>query len=111
MSNHDMNGVGTSIYISGGKTYPELFQLMDEANNTYKINQSLSAGGISPVGGASDYAPFLAKGIPSYSTWVRGGQRYGTHTAGDTIYIITPRIMEDIVKLYFIGGYRFLDRN
>lgn len=111
MSNHDMNGVGTSIYISGGKTYPELYQLMIRANNTYKINESLGAGGISPVGGASDYAPFLAKGIPSYSTWVRGGQRYSAHTAGDTIYIITPKIMEDIVKIYFVAGFRFLDKN
>ena len=84
---------------------------MLEANEAYTINESLSAGGISQVGGNSDYAPFIANGIPAYSTWVRGGQRYSAHTAGDTIYIITPKIMEDIVKLYFMGGYRFLDRN
>ena len=110
MSNHDMNGVGTSISVSGGKTYPELYNLMVEANTTYKINDNLSAGGISSVGGNSDYAPFLERGIPAYSTWVRGGQRYGTHTAEDSIYIITPKVMEDIVKLYFMAGYRFLDK-
>ena len=110
MSNHDMNGVGTSLYIAGGKTYPELYEIMLKVNAKYEINPNISGGIISHVGGNSDYAPFLEKGIPAYSTWVRGGQRYGVHTKEDSIYVITPKIMEDIVCLYFMAGYQFANK-
>ena len=111
MSNHDVNGNGTSLYISGGKDYPELFEILIDVNKRYKINQSIDAGGIRAMGAGSDYAPFVDKGIPTYSTWVRGGGRRGvTHTAGDSIYVITPKIMEDLVRLYFAAGYLFLNK-
>ena len=110
MVNHDMNGVGTSLYISGGKTYPELYEIIKKVNKKYAINNNLSAGEITPIGGNSDYAPFLEKGVPAYSNWVRGGQRYGVHTAEDSIYVITPKIMEDIVRLYFMAGYQFANK-
>jgi len=111
MSNHDVNGNGTSLYISGGKDYPELFEILLEVNKKFKINQSVDAGDIRAMGAGSDYAPFVDKGIPTYSTWVRGGGRRGiTHTAGDSIYVITPKIMEDIVRLYFAAGYQFLNK-
>lgn len=109
MSNHDMNGVGTSLRIEGGKTYPELYQYILAVNDEYAINNHISADDISLVGGNSDYAPFLEIGIPAYSNWARGGQRYGIHSAGDSIYVITPKIMEDIVKLYFMAGFKFLN--
>jgi len=99
MINHDMNGVGSSLHVSGGKTYPELYELLLKVNEKYKIISNISAGEISMIGGNSDYAPFIKKGIPAYSNWVRGGQRYGVHTAEDSIYIITPKVMEDIVRL------------
>lgn len=110
MSNHDMNGVGTMLHISGAKTYPELYELILKVNEKYKITNNISAGEINPVGGNSDYAPFLEKGIPAYSNWVRGGQRYGVHTAEDSIYVITPKIMEDIVRLYFMAVYQFANK-
>jgi hypothetical protein len=110
MSNHDMNGVGTSLYIAGGKTYPELYEIILKVNAKYEINSNIGAGKISHIGGNSDYAPFLEKEIPAYSTWVRGGQRYGVHTKEDTIYVITPKIMEDIVRLYFMAGYQFANK-
>jgi len=110
MSNHDMNGVGTSLYVAGGKTYPELYEIILKVNAKYEINPNISAGTISHVGGNSDYAPFLEKGMPAISTWVRGGQRYGVHTKEDSIYVITPKIMEDIVRLYFMAVYQFANK-
>jgi len=110
MSNHDMNGVGTSLYVAGGKTYPELYEIILKVNAKYEINSNISAGTISHVGGNSDYAPFLENGIPALSTWVRGGQRYGIHTKNDSIYVITPKIMEDIVRLYFMTVYQFANK-
>jgi len=105
-----MNGVGTSLYVAGGKTYPELYEIMLKVNTRHEINPNINAGAISHIGGNSDYAPFLEKGIPAISTWVRGGQRYGVHTAEDTIYVITPKIMEDIVRLYFMAVYQFANK-
>lgn len=110
MLNHDMNGVGSGLRIAGGSTYPELYEYLKEVNEKYSINNNISAGEIRQRFGNSDYAPFLEKGIPAYSTWVTGGGRYGVHTEGDSIYVITPKIMEDIVRLYFVAGYLFADK-
>jgi hypothetical protein len=110
MSNHDMNGVGKAIHVAGGITYPELYNLMEAANSRFQIGATLSAGEISPVDGNSDYAPFLEKEIPAYNTGVRGGMGGGIHTAEDSIYTITPQIMEDIVRLFFAAGFLYADR-
>ena len=110
ISNHDMNGVGSSLHVVGGKTYPELYQLIERVNNQYAIGCTISSSEISHVGGNSDYAPFLQQGIPAYSNWTRGGATYGVHTPGDNIYIITPKIMEEITRLYFMAGYLLLNK-
>jgi hypothetical protein len=110
MVNHDMNGTGNSLVVAGGKTYPEMYGFLEKANGKYSLLANLSASEISPLGGNSDYAPFLAKGIPAYSNWTRGGQAGGMHTAEDSIYVVTPKIMEDIVRLYFVAAYEFANR-
>jgi Zn-dependent M28 family amino/carboxypeptidase len=110
MVNIDVAGAGTGISVSGGKTYPELYSLIETVNDKYAINSNISAREISPVGGNSDYAPFLAKGIPAYSSSSRGGQRFGIHTAADSIYIVTPKVMEDMAKLYFMASYMYLNK-
>ena len=89
---------------------PENVMKSINAGDIFEFNKNISAGKISHVGSNSDYAPFLEKGIPAYSTWVRGGQRYGVHTKEDSIYVITPKIMEDIVRLYFMAGYKFANK-
>jgi hypothetical protein len=110
MLNHDMNGVGRGLRIAGGKTYPEFYEILTNVNKKYSINNSISASEISQRFGNSDYAPFVENGIPAYSTWVTGGGGYGIHTEEDTIYVITPKIMEDIVRLFFMAGYLFADK-
>jgi hypothetical protein len=110
MVNIDVAGAGTRIRVAGGKTYPELYGLIREVNDKYDINPNIEAGEISPVGGNSDYAPFLAKGIPAYTNSSGGGQRFGIHTAGDSIYIVTPKIMEDMARLYFMASYLYANK-
>jgi hypothetical protein len=110
MVNIDVAGAGTGIRVTGGKTYPELYGLIEKVNEKYSINPDISAGEISPVGGNSDYAPFLAKGIPAYTNSSRGGQRFGIHTAADSIYIVTPKVMEDMARLYFMASYIYLNK-
>jgi hypothetical protein len=110
MVNIDVAGAGTGIRVTGGKTYPDLYGLITEVNDKYAINPNISAGEISPVGGNSDYAPFLAKGIPAYTNSSRGGQRFGIHTAADSIYIVTPKVMEDMARLYFMASYMYANK-
>jgi Zn-dependent M28 family amino/carboxypeptidase len=110
MVNIDVAGAGTGIRVTGGETYPDLYNLIEKVNGKYSLNANISAGEIAPVGGNSDYAPFLAKGIPAYTTSARGGQRFGIHTAADSIYIVTPKVMEDIAKLYFMASYLYTNK-
>ncbi|MFC1513907.1 M28 family peptidase [candidate division KSB1 bacterium] len=110
MSNHDMNGVGNALNINGGKTYPDMYEIILEVNAEFSVNENITAGEISAEGGNSDYAPFLRKGIPAYNNSVRGGKRYGVHTAEDNISVIDPQILEDIVRLYFMAGYRYANK-
>ena len=107
MVNIDVAGAGTGIRVTGGKTYPDLYNLIEKVNDKYSINRNISSGEISPVGGNSDYAPFLTKGIPAYTNSTSGGQRFGIHTAADSIYIVTPKVMEDMARLYFMASYLY----
>jgi hypothetical protein len=110
MVNIDVAGVGTGIRVRGGLTYPDLYDLITRVNDDYAINPNISAGEISSVGGNSDYAPFLARGIPAYTNSTRGGQRFGIHTAADSIYIVTPKVMEDMARLYFMASYQYANK-
>ncbi len=110
MVNHDMNGTGNALVVAGGKTYPEMFGILERVNEKSSLLADLSASEIGLLGGNSDYAPFLAMGIPAYSNWTRGGRGGGTHTADDSIYFIAPKIMEDIVRLYFVAAHEFADQ-
>ncbi len=106
-SNHDVNGVGAQLHISGGLTFPKLYRHIEAVNAQNAIQPDLTAGEISMSGGNSDYASFTAKGIPAYNTAVRGGSGPGAHSPESTIYTITPKIMEDMVRLYFLATYRY----
>ena len=110
MLNHDVNGVGNALRIAGGETYPELYELIEEVNEKYAINENISAGEIQQQFGNSDYAPFVEHGIPAYSIAVTGGGIYGIHTEADSIYVITPKIMEDMTRLFFMAAYLYADR-
>jgi hypothetical protein len=105
MVNIDVAGAGTGIRVTGGKTYPELYSFIQKVNDTYGINPNISAEEISPAGGNSDYASFLAKGIPAYTNSSRGGQGFSIHTEKDSIYIVTPKVMEDMARLYFMASF------
>ena len=49
--------------------------------------------------GGSDHAPFVEKRIPAVSVFSGGAKHMGYHKADDTIYWITPKIMESIAKI------------
>jgi hypothetical protein len=110
MINIDVAGSGTGFRIAGGETYPELYGLLEKVNQKYSINKNVSTGEIQQSFGNSDYASFIERGIPAYSTSTTGGGGFGIHTEEDSIYNITPQIMEDMTRLYFMAVYQFADR-
>jgi hypothetical protein len=112
MVNFDMNGVGNSLSVSGAMSYPELYEFVQKVNEKYSINATIKAGEISPRGAGSDYGPFLEKGIAAYANWVSGGggMRSANHSPEDSIYVISPQIMEDIARLYFMAGFLYANR-
>jgi hypothetical protein len=110
MINIDSNGIGTGIRISGAKTYMDLFPYIEKAKKNYNIASIIDPSTISIGRGASDYDPFLRLGIPTWANWTTGGKGGGYHDANDTIYFITPKIMQDVAKLYFSAVYEYLDR-
>jgi hypothetical protein len=110
MFNFDMNGVGSGIWVSGGKSYPEFYKIMMEVKEEFRIKCKIGTSTISPGRGGSDYASFLRKGYPSYSNWVTGAKKLEYHNPNDTIYLLTPKIMKDVVTLYFTAGYRFANK-
>jgi len=109
MLNHDVNGVGNGIQVNGGKDHPALYEFIEQVNRKYAINPNVSAGEMGQGFGNSDHGPFLKKGIPAYATWVTGAAPYGIHTEEDSIYVITPKIMEDVARLYFMAAYLYAD--
>jgi hypothetical protein len=110
MINIDSNGIGNGLWITGIKTYKELYAFIEKAKKDYDIKSSIEGSEIAPDRGMSDYSAFLNMGIPSWANWTRGGKGGGYHDPNDTIYYITPKIMQDVAKLYFAASYEFLDK-
>ena len=110
MINIDSNAVGTGLWITGLKTYKELSAYLEKVKKEYNIKCDIDGSEIVPDRGASDYDAFFKMGIPTWANWTRGGKGGGYHDPNDTIYYVTPKIMQDIVKLYFAASYEFLDR-
>jgi hypothetical protein len=110
MINIDMNGIGSEMWISGAKTYPDLFPYIEKAKKDYNIMCTINSSASLKGSEISDFAPFLRLGIPTWANWTTGGKGGGYHDANDTIYSITPKIMQDVAKLYFSAVYEYLDR-
>jgi len=110
MINIDSNGIGTGIWITGAKTYTDLFPYIEKVKKDYNIACTIGSSTISIGRGASDYDPFLRLGIPTWASWTTGGKGGGYHDANDTIYFITPKIMQDVAQLYFAAVFEYLDR-
>ncbi|MCU0285912.1 MAG: M20/M25/M40 family metallo-hydrolase [Acidobacteria bacterium] len=98
--NMDMIGAGPNVFIARLKNYPEVEKILVETPR--KLNLCCQVKG-NEAGkksrGGADHAPFVEKGIPAVSIFSTDGQHHGYHTNDDTIYWITPKIIEDIAKI------------
>jgi len=96
--NLDMVGVGRGAYVAGGKNFPGLFRLLEEARDARAPGVVLRAG-LSQGEPRADHGPFQAAGLPAVSLFGAGGSHHGYHTDEDTIWWITPANMEAIGRI------------
>jgi len=105
MINLDMVGNGTGFYVSNGKSYPELFQHFEAANNNF-LHREMAASEYRKYFGRprSDASVFQNSGIKTFSLWTRNSVHpVYYHDPRDTPEVLTPEIMEDAAKLLYLG--------
>lgn len=105
MINLDMVGNGTGFYVGNGKSYPELFNHFENANEKY-IHREMSASEWRKNYGRprSDESNFEKAGIKTFALWTRNSVfPVYYHDPRDKTDVLTPEIMEDAAKLLYLG--------
>jgi len=105
--NLDMVGHGTGLRVGGGVTYPQIYRHFEAANETYLHRTISTSASRSSVGRPrSDSVIFQRAGFRTMSVGTTGrvpGISTYYHDPRDTPDTLTPEIMEDVVKLLFVG--------
>jgi len=109
MVNFDMVGVGDAASVAGADVDPELFSIIEKVMKQYSIRSKITAVKNEGMMSRSDHTAFQRRHIPSYGNWTNGEDN-GYHTGKDTIYKITPQIMEDLARTYFMAIHKFLEK-
>ncbi len=105
MINLDMVGNGTGFFLTGGKTYTDIYRHFESANNKW-IHRSLETNEVTKNYGRprSDASNFENAGIPTFSLWTSGSVfPVYYHDPRDKTDVLTPEIMEDAAKLLYLG--------
>lgn len=105
--NLDMVGHGTGLRVGGGVNYPQIYRHFEAANEKY-LHRTLGASASrSSVGRPrSDSVIFQRAGFRTMSVGTSGrvaGISTYYHDPRDTPASLTPEVMEDVVKLLFVG--------
>jgi hypothetical protein len=98
-------GMGDRISASGAQTYPAFWSFIEKANQKY-IHRQVSGGATSyPGRPRQDSARFFWKGVPSLTFGASGKPApYPTyHNTKDSVELVTPEIMTDMVRLFFMA--------
>jgi len=108
MFNFDMVGEGDRTGFGYSDGFPELKEVLEEADRQVK-----TIGGAYPIRGVgvrgSDHAPFYQKGVPVVS-FHSNGPHLHYHRTGDTIYRINPDMLADVARLAFLAAQSRADR-
>ncbi len=98
--NMDMVGAGPDMFVMRLKNYPKMEKIITavpgKLDLTCRVFGNKVTGKRRP---GADHAPFVLKGIPAVSVFSHNGHHHGYHKNEDTIYWITPKIMESIAKI------------
>ncbi|HEY3383140.1 MAG TPA: M20/M25/M40 family metallo-hydrolase [Vicinamibacterales bacterium] len=107
MVNFDMAGEGEGAACSFSPEPAAVKRILDEAEAVAKTLKDSSP--LRPSDGGSDFAPFMAKGIPAL-TCSSNGPHQAYHQLGDTIYRINPDVMADIARLGYLAAFKLADQ-
>ncbi len=112
MINMDMVGEGNKIFVLGLKNFKEVESSFNEAKKELKLDVELRGNKVplSMMTTGSDHGSFAKVGIPAVSVFSSGSKHHGYHTKEDTIYWITPKIMEDIGEIVTFTAFKLANR-
>lgn len=98
--NMDMVGAGPDMFVMRLKNYPKMEKIITAVPQKLGLNCRVKGNKVTGKRRpGADHAPFVLKGIPAVSVFSHNGQHHGYHKNEDTIYWITPKIMESIAKV------------
>lgn len=102
--NFDMVGAGSGMFVLGGENSPGVWEPIVRARDLVAPGVALRRGR-SEGEARADHGPFQDAGIPAVSIFSSGGRHHGYHTPEDTIYHITPKIMETIGRISLLAAF------
>ncbi|GAB1451490.1 M28 family metallopeptidase [Draconibacterium sp.] len=105
MINLDMVGNGTGFYLGAAKSFPELFNHFEAANDNFIHRDMKSSEWRKNYGRPrSDASNFENVGIPTFSFYTQNSVfPVFYHHPLDKTDVLTPEIMEDAAKLLYLG--------
>lgn len=110
MINMDMVSAGPNTFIMNMKSYPDFEKLVHEAKEVFQLKLEVKGNKVNPpFRPNSDYYAFAKEGIPAVSWFSSEGDHHGYHSPADTIYWITPKIAESIVRMACYCAYKMAD--
>lgn len=108
--NFDMVGAGSGMFVLGGENFPEVWEPIVRARDVVVPGLALRRAR-SEGEARADHGPFQDAGIPAVSVFSSGGRHHGYHTPEDTIYHITPKIMETIGRIAFLAAFELANQD
>ena len=96
MINMDCVGCGDSIRVGGGKSSPDLWNLVNDIDSKNDNMLVANTGG----GGGADAEPFFKKGIPTLYFVSTNSYKY-LHQLGDKPETLNVKLLESMTKLGF----------
>ncbi len=94
--NMDMVGAGVRPFMLRLKNYPDVEEVVTGVPGKLGLGCRVTGNKVDKPRrrGGADHAPFVKVGIPAVSIFGSGGKHHGYHTSEDTVYWITPKVME-----------------
>ncbi len=113
MFNLESVGRGEIINVGSGRNHPQIFDVMDRANQRYVHRVMTASANANLARPRQDAAHFLWAGIPTVSIGTGGAPPlpYASyHTTKDRWEILTPEVMEDLARIVFWSTIELANR-
>ncbi len=107
--NMDSVGCGNVLHAEAAENYPEFWQFIKSANDTY-VHRAIRTSYTRNLGRPrTDAWVFMEKGIPSISFGASGAPSFA-HTTRDMVETITPEILGDLARILSVAVLEMSDQ-